>query len=125
MNSPMRKSDKKRSNGAKAKKSFFKERILPYIQEIRKNLPYYLVMLVAVGLIDFMIRPMSAIELSGFQIGQPSPRVVSSPLEFEYVDAITTQIKQQQAESLISPIYQMRPENLESMKNTIRRLAKA
>ncbi|MBN2327154.1 MAG: HDIG domain-containing protein [Candidatus Omnitrophica bacterium] len=121
----MRKSDKKRGNGAKAKKPSLKERFLFYVEAVRRNLPYYLVILAAAALIDFMIRPMSALELSGFQIGQPSPRVISSPLEFEYVDVINTQIRQQQAESLISPIYHMRPENMDAMKNKIRRLADA
>lgn len=81
------------------------------------------VIVAAIGLIDLMIRPMSTLDMSGFEVGQPSPRAVTAPMDIDYDDEINTEIERQKAASLVSPIYNFKPDNLDGMKKRIQTLA--
>lgn len=122
MSNPTRASDKKRGNGSKAKSVSLKGRLLSLWTSVRPFAIYYTFLLVAIAMIDLMIRPMSALDDSGFRVGQPSPRLVSALLEFDYIDEINTRLQQQKAEDLVSPIYRLQPDNLAKMKERIRSL---
>lgn len=125
MNNPTRQPEKKHGNGSKKRRPSLKERSILLLNVVRPHAVYLTVIIAAIATIDLMIRPMSTLDMSGFQIGQPSPRVVSAPLDFDYIDEITTKIQQTKAEGLVSPIYRMQPENLETMKQSIHKLAEA
>ncbi len=122
MNNLALSSDKKRSNTSNNQSSSLWRRVHKSLIALRPYLAYYLLIIISIAAIDFLIRPLAALDIRGFAVGQFSPRGVTAPFEFTFVDKITTQQKQQKAEALVSPIYILKPENLQKMQAKISQL---
>lgn len=85
---------------------------------------YYAAITASIILIFLLIRPPSAEDISQFKLNEPSPRIITAPFEFSYIDTAATETKRMEAESLVSPVYNAKPENLESTIKKIQTLSK-
>jgi membrane-associated HD superfamily phosphohydrolase len=125
MNNSALSSDKKRGNTANNKSSSLWGRIRKLLISLRPHLAYYALLIISIAAIDFLIRPLAALDVRGFEVGKFSPRGVTAPFDFAFVDKITTRQKQEKAEALVSPVYILKPENLEKMQSKISLLTDA
>ncbi|MFB3787175.1 MAG: HD family phosphohydrolase [bacterium] len=112
MNTNVRVNDKKRGKEPRKKPISFRERLTGLGGVYQDQIVYYSVLVLTTLIIYLMIRPLAVIDLSGFRLNQPSPRMVSAPFEFDYVDQITTTARMREAEARVSPVYAAHPENL-------------
>ncbi len=90
---------------------------------VRERIAYPLTLFVTVLVIFFLIRPPAVDDFSGFQVGMPSQQVVTSPIEYAYVDEEATAQKRKNAESLVSPVYRIQAEKESHLIDTIRNLS--
>lgn len=122
MNGAVKKADKKRSNGSKKKPVSFPDNLTIVWDTIEPHIAYVGVLVVSLLFVYLLIRPISAIDIRGFQIGQPSPRLVISPIDFVFEDKEKTSEKQREAQALVSPIFQIQPEPIDRMLEKIQQL---
>lgn len=125
MNTPSRGLDKKRSRLAGQEKPAWRDQLQQFYKAWNPYLTYYGVLAASMFLIYLLIRPPAEEDLSKFRLEQPSPKLIVAPFDFEFVDEITTQARKDEAEALVSPVYNHVPENLEKTLQAIRDLSQA
>ncbi len=125
MNTNARVNDKKRIKEPRKKPLSLRERLAGLGGAYQNDIVYYSVLVLAAGIIYLMIRPLAVIDLSGFRLNQPSPRMVSAPFEFDYIDQITTSARKREEEARVSPVYAAHPENLARSMQKLQALAEA
>lgn len=93
--------------GRRARREWLAKRLAPF----KPFVAYWAVLLLAVALIHLIIRPPSPLDVNRFRLDQPSPRVVTAPFAFDFVDEIETQsLRHTAVAELAAPIYRVQPE---------------
>ncbi len=121
MSASSRASDK----SSKQKKLSLSEKAAQGWQAVKPHWLYALTLTVAAMLIYVLVRPPAAEDISRFRLGQPAPRVISAPFDFDYVDQIATEAKRMSAESLVAPVYTVNQQALSKLTQAFEALAEA
>ncbi len=125
MNTNARNDEKKRGKQSRSKHRTLRQRLAGFGGQYQDQILFYGILAFTTIIIYLMIRPLAVIDLSGFHLHQPSPRMVSAPFEFDYVDQITTTARKQEEVARVSPVYTAHPDNLALLIQKIQAVADA